>query len=588
MFNKVNKTPVQSISLRKASVSFKQHVLFSDFSYDFHPGYLYILKGPSGCGKTTLLKILAGEKKLKAGLITFNEGRSVGKAKKQISFLPSESEIFMDLSVEDNLKAVCQDQEKINLVLSKTGLSGKEAEKGKSLSKGEAVRLALARILLTEKSVILLDEPTGNLDFDNAKIVFSLIKEISKERIVIISSHDHVLSEKDGDVILSYSNEKIIVAGNTHQKKEALQENLLSDSRPARIPTIIKLKLGKSLFKKTWKQNRVLFPLFLFLNRILVFCFSFLSTTGNQALYQERRNCGLSGIISEKFKPEADLTAYAAIGNFQGEAKQKLFIFNTSDSFQSPDWTISVTDNGIVLPETIANQYQYSIGSLIAIQIGNSVVKGVLQGIYSGPEIETKQLQSSNLLKELPIEELNRMNNPILISSKLTMDLSLDGFFGYCSASFFKKRDSLSVLPVALSNSDITTKKFWISKKDYDRFVFYFSLVDIALLVICLFFNFLCGRIVFRNDTDVLYSITGKKSTSGKLMYLEEIICFSVLVLISIVLSLCLIPAVSTFIMNFYEIKGPLFPLTYSPICVLFDLLCFVILLFLNYCFVLV
>ena len=167
---------------------------------------LVVIVGKSGCGKTTLLSLLGGLDKPTSGSIFFN-GSELGKFKAKefdefrnfhASFIFQDYNLLNDYSVIDNIKLAVNFQEsskeiveqKAGDALEKVGLGGLENRRISQLSGGQKQRVAIARALAKDSSVVLCDEPTGNLDSSTANQIIELLKEVSKERLVIIVTHD--------------------------------------------------------------------------------------------------------------------------------------------------------------------------------------------------------------------------------------------------------------------------------------------------------------------------------------------------------------------------------------------------------------
>ena len=112
---------------------------------------------------------------------------------------------------QDNL---CIDKEvDVKSVLKKVRLNADETRVVNTLSQGEYKRVSLARAILNDAKVIFVDEITSSLDDDNKKIVMEIIKEISKEILVIYVSHDNELINRYGDYIYKIENKKILNSG---------------------------------------------------------------------------------------------------------------------------------------------------------------------------------------------------------------------------------------------------------------------------------------------------------------------------------------------------------------------------------------
>jgi tungstate transport system ATP-binding protein len=171
--------------------------------------------GYSGSGKTTLLKILAGLEMPSSGSIRYNglevTSRNIHNLRQDVTML-FQDPIFFNLSVEDNVayglrrRGVSRNEarQKGTETLASLGLNGFEKRKAVTLSGGEQQRVALARALVLEPKVLLLDEPTSDLDPTNTRVIINLIKQFSTRAPVIIATHDfrHVIELADRIAVL--------------------------------------------------------------------------------------------------------------------------------------------------------------------------------------------------------------------------------------------------------------------------------------------------------------------------------------------------------------------------------------------------
>jgi molybdopterin-binding protein len=171
--------------------------------------------GYSGAGKTTLLKLFAGLEMPTFGVMRFKgievTNRNVQNLRQEVTMLFQEP-IFFNQSVEDNVayglrrRGVKKEDawQRGKHVLSSLGLNGFEKRKAAKLSGGEQQRVALARALVLEPKVLLLDEPTSDLDPTNTRVIINLIKEFSKKAPVIIATHDfrHIIELADRIAVL--------------------------------------------------------------------------------------------------------------------------------------------------------------------------------------------------------------------------------------------------------------------------------------------------------------------------------------------------------------------------------------------------
>ena len=195
-------------------------------SYEFKPGKLYAIMGHSGSGKSTLISILGLIETLTSGRITINN-KDISKLKddelanlrmKYIGF------VFQDFYLDEHLKAYEnvmlpmlinkeikreERKEKALKLLTDLGLNERINHYPKELSGGECQRVAIARSLANDPEIILADEPTGNLDEENEKLVFETLKSLAKKgKCVIVVTHSEEI-KKYADEILKITKGKL-------------------------------------------------------------------------------------------------------------------------------------------------------------------------------------------------------------------------------------------------------------------------------------------------------------------------------------------------------------------------------------------
>lgn len=214
-----------SIQLRNISKHFGERPVLQDITCSFSPGKIYGVVGPSGAGKSTLLRILNLLETPSAGEVYyFNKvvARSERLKLQRRMAMVFQQPVLFSGSVLDNvvygLKVRGENIEagkaKIKEVLSRVGLDGRERQKALTLSGGEAQRLALARVLILQPEILLLDEPTANLDPANVKMIEKLLLDIKQERstTIILVTHNLFQAKRIADEVLFIYEGKLIEA----------------------------------------------------------------------------------------------------------------------------------------------------------------------------------------------------------------------------------------------------------------------------------------------------------------------------------------------------------------------------------------
>lgn len=205
------------------------HVL-KNISLELPRSGLVAIYGKSGCGKSTLLNCIGGIENIDTGSIIF-DGNEYRKSyaisnyrARNIAFVFQDYKLIENCSVEENIQIALdiagkeRSKEKVDAVLSAVKMPKYNKRKVNTLSGGQKQRIAIARAMAMEPKIILADEPTGNLDQNNAENIMNMLKAISKNILVILVSHDDCLVNKfadrkielsDGAVISDKSNESI-------------------------------------------------------------------------------------------------------------------------------------------------------------------------------------------------------------------------------------------------------------------------------------------------------------------------------------------------------------------------------------------
>lgn len=215
---------VESITLDNISVTSGDKIRLHPVQITFKKGLIGIV-GESGAGKSTLLHLLAGRLPYETGNVTLNNTShttlSDEKWFEQIAYIPQHPYIF-PISIADNIRfyAPNSSDEKVTEIIHQIGLSSivqtfpegiheKIGEGHRSLSGGQEQRIAMARALLSNKPIILLDEPTAHLDVETEYEIKQLMLELFSDKFVFIATHrlhwmrdmDDIIVLKDGEVL---------------------------------------------------------------------------------------------------------------------------------------------------------------------------------------------------------------------------------------------------------------------------------------------------------------------------------------------------------------------------------------------------
>lgn len=181
-------------------------------SLNFRKNEFVSILGPSGCGKTTLLNIIGGLDRYTSGDLVIDgrstkgygdrdwdayRNNSIGFVFQSYNLIPHQT-VLANVELALELSGVGKKERKARAeaMLERVGLKGQEYKKPNQLSGGQMQRVAIARALVNDPEIILADEPTGALDTETSVQVMDLLKEVAKDRLVIMVTHNPELAER--------------------------------------------------------------------------------------------------------------------------------------------------------------------------------------------------------------------------------------------------------------------------------------------------------------------------------------------------------------------------------------------------------
>lgn len=226
------------IELNNVSKKYGDQIVLDGFSCLLENRGITCLLGASGSGKSTLLNLLAGFDREYSGKILVN-GQDLSELSEEalaeyrkytIGFVFQEYHLLKGYTVLENIliaaELACQDKyqnrEWALSMLRRLGIEEKAEEKVETLSGGQKQRVAIARALAGNPQMILADEPTGALDRKNADEIMNIIKEISRDRLVLVITHDHKICD--------YADEIISIEGGKCKMWKEQQEGIIDDA----------------------------------------------------------------------------------------------------------------------------------------------------------------------------------------------------------------------------------------------------------------------------------------------------------------------------------------------------------------------
>ena len=198
---------INLINITKKYYNNRSIKVLNNLNFTFELGKIYSIIGPSGSGKSTLLNILSlidsptsGYIKILNNKINFSKKINNDQIRSEkIGIIYQDKNLLNDFTALENVyfpKLLLTNNKKQSLnearrIIKKLGLSSRINHYPSELSGGECQRIAISRALINEPQIILADEPTGNLDIENAKEVFKLLFDLkNKNRVIIFATHN--------------------------------------------------------------------------------------------------------------------------------------------------------------------------------------------------------------------------------------------------------------------------------------------------------------------------------------------------------------------------------------------------------------
>ena len=214
-----------------------------DVSLEFRKNEFVAILGPSGCGKTTMLNIVGGLDRYTSGDIVINgkstkefkdadwdnyRNHSIGFVFQSYNLIPHQT-VLENVELALTLSGVSKEERRKRAtdVLTKVGLADKLKNKPNQLSGGQMQRVAIARALVNDPEIILADEPTGALDTVSSIQVMELLKEISKDKLIIMVTHNPELAQEYSTRIVKLLDGQLIDDSNPYENDGKKKEKKL-------------------------------------------------------------------------------------------------------------------------------------------------------------------------------------------------------------------------------------------------------------------------------------------------------------------------------------------------------------------------
>ncbi|HBI40404.1 MAG TPA: gliding motility-associated ABC transporter ATP-binding subunit GldA [Tenacibaculum sp.] len=254
-----------SIQLTSLTKNYNEQIAVNSISFEARRGEIVGFLGPNGAGKSTTMKILTGFAKPSSGLVTvcdINVVENPIEAQKKIGYLPEHNPLYLDMYIREYLQFHASihkvEKNKIDYTIEKVGLLPEVHKRIKQLSKGYRQRVGLAAAILHNPEVLILDEPTTGLDPNQLVEIRQLIKELGKDKTVLLSTHimqeveaicDRVIIINKGELVVDKSLEEL--KSGEKQVIEVTFDYKLEEQFIKRLPNICG-------FKNTTDNNWIL------------------------------------------------------------------------------------------------------------------------------------------------------------------------------------------------------------------------------------------------------------------------------------------------------------------------------------------
>lgn len=224
-----------SIEIQHITKLYGKQKALNNISISINQGEITGLLGPNGAGKSTLMKIIScflppsSGSAIVHGLDVMQEPQ---KVKSIIGYLPEQNPLYTDMYVREYLLYICgiyqlkdNTEDRINKVIEQTGLSLEQNKKIGALSKGYRQRVGLAQALIHDPEVLILDEPTTGLDPNQIIEIRELIKNIGKNKTILLSTHIMQEVEAMCDRVIIINKGELVAADKTSHMSQLLDSS---------------------------------------------------------------------------------------------------------------------------------------------------------------------------------------------------------------------------------------------------------------------------------------------------------------------------------------------------------------------------
>lgn len=395
------------IELKYITKEYNGKKVLDNISLTLKEGNIYCIKGISGSGKSTLLNILSCIDNNYDGnyiinnrdiLNLSNNERDIFKNK--IGYMMQKNLFYKSLTINENLLMVDINQKKINLLSKKLGVYDLLNKKPNKISGGELQRFALIRTLLSNNKIIILDEPTSNLDSENSQNFAFFLKKLDiKDKIIVIATHKSIF-DNISNVILKISFGKIKIEkdeAEAHKEVDFFQNE-----------SVKKNNIFSYVFKLKHNQN-IITQFFIIILLVTIFmCFSLYFRFSEQYIYKLNKSFPYNVVdidnneALQKIKQMYDVTnVYEDYQYINQKQKYYYYLPEELSSIKSENIIYGYfpqNNNEILVNESYANanfqnkRLEELIGSSLVIENEEYIISGIIGNSDNDNKVYSKNI----------------------------------------------------------------------------------------------------------------------------------------------------------------------------------------------------
>ncbi len=293
-----------SITVKNITKTFGTQKALNNVSFTINKGEVVGFLGPNGAGKSTMMRILTTYYKAdngEASVNGFDVLAAEKKVQKSIGYLPEHNPLYLEMYVREylsfNADVYKVDRSKINQVIEQTGLTPEAHKKIGQLSKGYRQRVGLAAALLHDPEVLILDEPTTGLDPNQLIEIRKLIRAISKEKTILLSTHIMKEVEAVCDRVIIINKGELVADKKLEELREAEEQIIevefdyrIEEQLLQQMPNVSNVKnTGGFVYEITFTTSKDMRPA----------VFDFAHDNSLKTLQLSRKNKNLESLFTE-------------------------------------------------------------------------------------------------------------------------------------------------------------------------------------------------------------------------------------------------------------------------------------------------